>query len=263
MDINSSYSMSKEEAKLAAAEESLKQIRKALDKEKEHRDALRELLNDTEQRIEGLYKDIQKAKTKIVKLRNKVEQEEAARKLQEQKSLEEKVSTDVKPGATSEAIPAVQPKKNFLDYLWASRESSNQKTASIVKPSNNKGDALPYTIDKEQLLHMGEDNNTEEYQEIWNKVLEIIRSEKKMSLYSCAKAGRLGIVDDTLVVTYKSTFQSHRMNKPDFRQIFEERLFQVTDKHLKLLCLNEPEYRKILASHDSEHKLAWTCNESR
>lgn len=255
MDMNSLYSMSKADAKIAAAEESLRQIRKALDKEREHRDALRELLNDTERRIEGLYKEIQKANTKITRLRNKVEQEEAARKLQEQKSLEEKVSTDVKQGATSEAIPAVQPKKNFLDYLWASRESSNQKTASIVMPSKNKGNALPYTIDKEQLLHIGEDNNTEEYQEIWNKVLDIIRSEKKMSPYSCAKAGRpLGIVDNTLVVIYKSAFQSHRMNKPDFRQIFEEGLFQVTDKHLKLLCLDEPEYRKMLASHDSEHK---------
>ena len=74
MDMNSFYSISKEKAKLAAAEEEFKQINKLLNRERDHRSALRELLKDSEQRIEKLYKDVQKASAKIERLRNKAEQ---------------------------------------------------------------------------------------------------------------------------------------------------------------------------------------------
>lgn len=254
MDMNSFYSISKEKAKLAAAEEELEQIKKLLTREREHRSALRELLKDSEQRIEKLYKDVQKASAKIERLRNKAEQEELARKLQEQKNLEEKAATDTKQDAISEVIPAPWQKLSFIKDILAIKENGGHLQPSKVVPTPNIDNGNPYTINKEQLLHISE-NSTEKYQEIWDNVLDTIRSEKKLSLHSCARSGRaLGIVDKTLVVIYKSTFQSQRMNKPDFRQYIEDLLYKVSDRPLKLKCYSEAEYKKLLESQNCEPK---------
>ena len=74
-------------------------------------------------------------------------------------------------------------------------------------------------------------------------------------MYSCAKGGRaIGIMNDTLIVIFKSTVQSQRMNKSDFRQVMENLLYKVSDRRLKLQCYGEAEYKKLLDSQNSEPK---------
>ena len=254
MDMNSFYSISKEKAKLAAAEEEFKQINKLLNRERGHRSALRELLNDTEQRIEKLNKDLQKANAKIERLRNKAEQEELARKLQEQKKLEEKAATVAKQDATSEVISAPWQKLSFLKDNLASRENGTSNGVNGTEPARiaNLPSLQPQ---KEIYVPISENPDLEASEKLWNGAVQALRNERKMSMYSCAKGGRaVGIMDDTLIVIFKSTFQSQRMNKPDFRQVMEDLLYKVSGRRLKLQCYGEAEYKKLLESQNCEPK---------
>ena len=254
MDMNSFYSISKEKAKLAAAEEEFKQINKLLNKEREHRSALRELLNDTEQRIEKLNKDLQKANAKIERLRNKAEQEELARKLQEQKNLEEKAATDTKQDAISEVIPAPWQKLSFIKDILAIKEHGTSNGVNGTEPARiaNLPSLQPQ---KEIIVPISENPDLEASEKLWNGAVQALRNERKMSMYSCAKGGRaVGIMDDTLIVIFKSAFQSQRMNRQDFRQVMEDLLYKASDRRLKLQCYGEAEYKKLLDSQNSEPK---------
>ena len=254
MDMNSFYSISKEKAKLAAAEEEFKQINKLLNREREHRSALRELLNDTEQRIEKLNKDLQKANAKIERLRNKAEQEELARKLQEQKNLEEKAATDTKQDAISEVIPAPWQKLSFIKDILAIKEHGTSNGVNGTEPARiaNLPSLQPQ---KEIYVPISENPDLEASEKLWNGAVQALRNERKISMYSCAKGGRaIGIMNDTLIVIFKSTVQSQRMNKSDFRQVMENLLYKVSDRRLKLQCYGEAEYKKLLDSQNSEPK---------
>ena len=254
MDMNSFYSISKEKAKLAAAEEEFKQINKLLNKEREHRSALRELLNDTEQRIEKLNKDLQKANSKIERLRNKAEQEELARKLQEQKNLEEKAATDTKQDAISEVIPAPWQKLSFIKDILAIKEHGTSNGVNGTEPARIAN--LPSLQPQKEInVPISENPDLEASEKLWNGAVQALRNERKISMYSCAKGGRaVGIMDDTLIVIFKSTVQSQRMNRQDFRQVMEDLLYKASDRRLKLQCYGEAEYKKLLDSQNSEPK---------
>ena len=256
MDMNSFYSISKEKAKLAAAEEEFKQINKLLNREREHRSALRELLNDTEQRIEKLNKDLQKANAKIERLRNKAEQEELARKLQEQENHEEeKQVAEIKQeiqNKVNEIATTPKPKIGFLNALWASRENRNQSGVSEAELLRRANRPVIQPIEDIK-VSIGENPDLETCEKLWNGAVRTLHNEKKMSMYSCAKGGRVfGMVDDTLVVIFKSAFQSDRMNRYDFRQVMEDLFFKVSNKHYKLQCYSEAEYKKMQATQYSD-----------
>lgn len=254
MDMNSFYSKSKVDAKLAAAEEELEQIKKILNREREHRSALRELLKDSEQRIEKLYKDVQKANAKIERLHNKAEQEEMARKLQEQKNLEEKAATDTKQDAISEVIPAPWQKLSFIKDILAIKENGTSNGVNGTEPARIAN--LPLQQPQKEInVPISENPDLEASEKLWNGAVQALRNERKMSMYSCAKGGRaVGIMDDTLIVIFKSTFQSQRMNRQDFRQVMEDLLYKASDKRLKLQCYGEAEYKKLLESQNCEPK---------
>ena len=82
-------------------------------------------------------------------------------------------------------------------------------------------------------------------EDFWQQTLELVRSEKKMSMHSCAKAGRVySFANDLLVVAFKSAFQSQRMQKPDFREYFEGVLLRVARRPIRLQCEAEAELKK-------------------
>ena len=82
-------------------------------------------------------------------------------------------------------------------------------------------------------------------EDFWQQTLELVRSEKKMSMHSCAKAGRVySFANDLLVVAFKSAFQSQRMQKPDFREYFEGVLLRVARRPIRLQCEAETELKK-------------------
>ena len=82
-------------------------------------------------------------------------------------------------------------------------------------------------------------------EDFWQQTLELVRSEKKMSMHSCAKSGRVySFANDLLVVAFKSAFQSQRMQKPDFREYFESVLLRVARRPIRLQCEAEAELKK-------------------
>lgn len=82
--------------------------------------------------------------------------------------------------------------------------------------------------------------------DFWKQTLELVRSEKKMSMYSCAKDGRVySFVNDVLVVAFKAPFKSERMNKDDFRSYFEEILLRLARRPLRLQCAAEASLRAL------------------
>lgn len=82
-------------------------------------------------------------------------------------------------------------------------------------------------------------------EDFWQQTLELVRSEKKMSMFSCARGGRVySFANDILVVAFKSAFQSQRMTKPDFHEYFEGVLLRVARRPIRLQCAPESELKK-------------------
>ena len=129
--------------------------------------------------------------------------------------------------ATTTAAPAsVTPKSAVSSPATAAPVSSASTPASAAPIEEFGGDYAA-----------GED--------FWQQTLELVRSEKKMSMYSCAKGGRVySFANDMLVVAFKSAFQSQRMNKPDFHEYFEGVLLRVARRPIRLQCAPESELKK-------------------
>lgn len=135
-------------------------------------------------------------------------------------------TTPVAP-ATAPAAPAsVTPKPAVSSPAMAAPVSSASTPASAAPIEEFGGDYAA-----------GED--------FWQQTLELVRSEKKMSMYSCAKGGRVySFANDMLVVAFKSAFQSQRMTKSDFREYFEGVLLRVARRPIRLQCEAESELKK-------------------
>lgn len=75
-------------------------------------------------------------------------------------------------------------------------------------------------------------------EEYWNKALEILSSEKKIAMVSCAKGGKVvSYVNGVLRVGFKAAFQCDRMNKDDYRKVFEDVLLRIARQTIKLECI--------------------------
>lgn len=75
-------------------------------------------------------------------------------------------------------------------------------------------------------------------EEYWNKVLEILSAEKKIAMVSCAKGGKVvSYVNGVLRVGFKAAFQCDRMNKDDYRKVFEDVLLRIARQAIKLECI--------------------------
>ena len=75
-------------------------------------------------------------------------------------------------------------------------------------------------------------------EEYWNKALEILSAEKKIAMVSCAKGGKVvSCVNGVLRVGFKAAFQCDRMNKDDYRKVFEDVLLRIARQAIKLECI--------------------------
>lgn len=74
-------------------------------------------------------------------------------------------------------------------------------------------------------------------EEFWQQAVEIVKSEKKMSMASCGKSGKVySFANDILVVAFQNAFQSARMSKDDYRQYFEGVLLRLARRPIRLQC---------------------------
>ena len=75
-------------------------------------------------------------------------------------------------------------------------------------------------------------------EEYWSKALEILSAEKKIAMVSCAKGGKVvSYVNGVLRVGFKAAFQCDRMNKDDYRKVFEDVLLRIARQAIKLECI--------------------------
>ena len=75
-------------------------------------------------------------------------------------------------------------------------------------------------------------------EEYWNKALEILSAEKKIAMVSCAKGGKVvSYHSGVLRVGFKAAFQCDRMNKDDYRKVFEDVLLRIARQAIKLECI--------------------------
>ena len=152
-------------------------------------------------------------------------------------------TTPVAPAPTTAAPASVTPKSAVSSPATAAPATvtakpavSSPAMAAPVSSASTPASAAP-------IEEFGGDYAAGE--DFWQQTLELVRSEKKMSMYSCAKGGRVySFANDMLVVAFKSAFQSQRMTKSDFREYFEGVLLRVARRPIRLQCEAESELKK-------------------
>lgn len=76
--------------------------------------------------------------------------------------------------------------------------------------------------------------------DLWQQVLEILKTEKKRSMVACAAGGRaVSYVNGILTVAFKNKFNCKRMNADDYKKAFEAVLLRLTRCEVRLNCVEE------------------------
>lgn len=116
----------------------------------------------------------------------------------------------VQPKVQQAAPP--QPKKQFAQPVTAPQP----KSAVAVQTEEYAGD-----------FAAGED--------FWQQALELLKAEKKNSMVSCGRNGRVySFANNLLQVVFKAPFLADRINKDDYRRAFEDALLRVARKPIRL-----------------------------
>ncbi len=77
-------------------------------------------------------------------------------------------------------------------------------------------------------------------EDYWQQALALMKSEKKNSMVSCAKNGRVySFANNVLQVAFKAPFLADRMNKDDYRTAFEEVLLRLARRDIRLEAVIE------------------------
>lgn len=83
---------------------------------------------------------------------------------------------------------------------------------------------------------------TEEYagdfaagEDYWKQTLDLMKAEKKNSMVSCGRNGRVySFVNNLLQVAFKAPFLADRINKEDYRKAFEDALLRIARRPIRL-----------------------------
>ena len=83
---------------------------------------------------------------------------------------------------------------------------------------------------------------TEEYagdfaagEDYWKQALDLMKAEKKNSMVSCGRNGRVySFVNNLLQVAFKAPFLADRINKEDYRKAFEDALLRIVRRPIRL-----------------------------
>ena len=77
-------------------------------------------------------------------------------------------------------------------------------------------------------------------EDLWQQVLEILKTEKKRSMVACAAGGRaVSYVNGILTVAFKNKFNCKRMNADDYKKAFEAVLLRLARCEVRLNCVEE------------------------
>lgn len=166
------------------------------------------------------------------------------------------------PPASVAAEPAAQPiaQENFAaaaqqpivqqtpaaEQMQAAKPAPAKRPAAKAQPQP-AADTLATAVNAVPKPKSAKVQQTEEYagdfaagEDFWKQALEIMKAEKKNSMVSCAKNGRVfSFANNILQVAFKAPFLADRMNKDDYRKAFEEVLLRLARREIRLEAVIE------------------------
>ena len=166
------------------------------------------------------------------------------------------------PPAPAVAEPAVQPiaQEDFAaaaqqpiaqqnpaaEQMQAAKPAPAKRPAAKAQPQP-AADTLAAAVNAAPKPKSAKVQQTEEYagdfaagEDFWKQALEIMKAEKKNSMVSCAKNGRVfSFANNILQVAFKAPFLADRMNKDDYRKAFEEVLLRLARREIRLEAVIE------------------------
>lgn len=132
------------------------------------------------------------------------------------------------------AVSAAGQQENYTEPVQAATVKSVQQTPA--EDAQAKPQPVKSKPKKEAVQEYGGDWATGE--EYWKKALEILTAEKKIAMVSCARGGRVVNFDNGLLqVAFKAKFICARMNKDDYRLVFEDALLRTSRQNIRLECI--------------------------
>lgn len=152
---------------------------------------------------------------------------------------------------------AVQQPAAQKDFAAAAQQPIAQQTPAaepmqVAKPkpvakAQPVADTLAAAVNAVPKPKSAKVQQTEEYagdfaagEDFWKQALEIMKAEKKNSMVSCAKNGRVfSFANNILQVAFKAPFLADRMNKDDYRKAFEEVLLRLARREIRLEAVIE------------------------
>lgn len=146
------------------------------------------------------------------------------------------------------AAPAAQ--QPITQQAPAAMQMQAAKAAPVKKPAAAQqpaADTLAAAVSAAPKPKSARVQRTEEYagdfaagEDFWKQALEIMKAEKKNSMVSCAKNGRVfSFANNILQVAFKAPFLADRMNKDDYRGAFEEVLLRLARREIRLEAVIE------------------------
>ena len=154
------------------------------------------------------------------------------------------------PPVPAGAEPAAQ--QPIAQQAPAAEQVQAAKAAPVKKPAvkaqpQPAADTLAAAVNTAPKPKSARVQQTEEYagdfaagEDFWKQALEIMKAEKKNSMVSCAKNGRVfSFANNILQVAFKAPFLADRMNKDDYRKAFEEVLLRLARREIRLEAVIE------------------------
>lgn len=154
------------------------------------------------------------------------------------------------PPVPAAAEPAAQ--QPIAQQAPAAEQVQAAKAAPAKKPAvkaqpQPAADTLAAAVNAAPKPKSARVQQTEEYagdfaagEDFWKQALEIMKAEKKNSMISCAKNGRVfSFANNILQVAFKAPFLADRMNKDDYRKAFEEVLLRLARREIRLEAVIE------------------------
>lgn len=143
------------------------------------------------------------------------------------------------------AAPAAQQAPAFAD-AQAAKATPAKKPAVKAQPQP-AANTLAAAVNAAPKPKSARVQQTEEYagdfaagEDFWKQALEIMKAEKKNSMVSCAKNGRVfSFANNILQVAFKAPFLADRMNKDDYRKAFEEVMLRLARREIRLEAVIE------------------------
>ncbi|WP_293736136.1 DNA polymerase III subunit gamma/tau [uncultured Phascolarctobacterium sp.] len=123
----------------------------------------------------------------------------------------------------------------------AARQAAQSQPAAArpAEPQPSRQFAQPVTAPQPKSALAAQ---TEEYagdfaagEDYWKQALDLMKAEKKNSMVSCGRNGRVySFVNNLLQVAFKAPFLADRINKEDYRKAFEDALLRIARRPIRL-----------------------------